>query len=77
MKEFLVKTRVERANLRWSVNDLILKVREASVDLSGACRAVVKSSDHSSKDNADKAKAEMGQVWKRTWFLLDKEYARL
>lgn len=54
MKEDLVNTHAERANLRWSVTDLALKERGMSVDLGGALQAVVESSNRSSENVADK-----------------------
>lgn len=52
VKEGLIETRVERANLRWSVNDLFWKVRETSADLGGALPAVVQNSNRSFEDVA-------------------------
>lgn len=65
LKEYLVKTSVERANLRWSVNDFVAKMREAFFDLGKALQAVVENSNRSSEDVADRAKAKMGQAGRR------------
>lgn len=49
VKKDSVKSRIERAGLQSSVSDIALKVPQASVALCGALRAVVRSSNRSSK----------------------------
>lgn len=51
-----MKTRFVRANIPVSVNDLILKVRESSVDLSGTLQVVFESLKRLPKDGAGKGK---------------------
>lgn len=54
---------------------MVAKVREATADLGGALQAAVKSSNHLSRDVADKFKAETDQAWKRMLSLLDTDNA--
>lgn len=75
MMEDFVKARVERANLRWSVDNLVLKVRETSVDLGGALQTVVESSNCLFNDFADKVTAEIGYAWKRMLSSFNMKYA--
>lgn len=49
--------RVERVNLRWSVNDFVSKVRETAADLDSFLQAFVESSSRLSKNVAGKVKA--------------------
>lgn len=59
VKEDWVETRVERANVQRSVNELVTKVREASAALGRTLQAIVESSNRLSEDVADKFKSEM------------------
>lgn len=75
VKEELVKTHIERANLQWLVNDLVAKAREASASLGGALQAVVESLNRSYEDASGKDKVEMGKAWKRILFSFNIKYA--
>lgn len=75
VKEDLAKTRVERTNLRWPFDDLVSKLREASIDLVAALQTVVKSSNRLSETVADRVKEEMGQALKQILLSVDMEYA--
>lgn len=75
MKKNFAKTRVERANLRGLVTDLIPKLREASVDPSSALQAVIEISNRLCEDVADKIKTEVSRAQKQMLFSLDMKYA--
>lgn len=60
--------------LQRPVSKLVLEIRQASVDLGDALRAVVRSSARLLEDIADKIKMNMGQVWKRVLCFHDVEY---
>lgn len=75
VKEALVKTFVERANLQQLVNYLVAKVRKAFADLGGALQSVVKSMNRLSEDVDDKIKTKIFLACKQKLFLLDIEYA--
>lgn len=59
VKDVLVRTRVESANLCWSANDLVAKVREAFTDFDCALRVAVQSSNCSLEDVSDKVETEV------------------
>lgn len=70
-----MKTRVERARLRCSVNGSVSKVLKASANLRGAPRAVYVSPNNLFEDVADKVHAETGQAWIRMLCFLYAKYA--
>lgn len=75
VKDDLAKSRIERANLRRSVNILVADVQEASADIGGAPQTAVKSLNRLSESIADTFEAKVNRTWK--WILpsLDMGYA--